>query len=598
MASFIETFSLINLSDEDSPCFFSRGPEIGEILVVHDRNVVGLYDIAAQREIKAWIVRQASAFTSPVVYNSVNKTYLGVLNSKTLFRWTDDAEDFQQEGKKISMHSPIHSVHCGNAMEMENIVVFEGGHVETLTEILADRKSPRVERFNPQLFNIECVCVHPNGDVGYLACNKRSGELVVHLSVVAENSPSVYLGHQTLHISKSKVITATLVKSEKTIIVILLCNDGKLYELEISRDNFPSDFRKQDHISPLNLYDEKEVHINAFGGQSVLITGASATDDDDANCLLLDMKYGIVLASASLPSEHIKQISSQDGFLFCQTANGITATEFKCTSVTLASVVGERKHVDNQIVGQPWLNTSDFKLPGLGDSKMVEHFPRDVQLLIMQKQGKSLSVICSEVFSYLLKNRSIRSLCAALQQFDTIPESILVQCLDLFLTEVDAVFRNEMTQQEICNANGLHIGPFHIARAECINKVILVKFDNTNLREELKKLKFQLAAMLLRYLNHLMMHVSLSKEKKRPELSQVMEWMCILVDAHYHSIISSRDPELFAVFKLISDHLNIMKVTLQDVSEIEALTNSIKKNPVVRQPTSNSPYSITRMRIG
>jgi len=234
---------------------------------------------------------------------------------------------------------------------------------------------------------------------------------------------------------------------------------------------------------------------------------------------------------------------------------------------------------------------------GLEGSGILEHLPTDLQQLIKKKQGKSSSVICAELFSHLLQNRSVCSICVALQLLDTVPEYVLVQCLELFLSEEDSLFRTEMTQQEIRNANGMQIGPFHIARAECINKVLVVKFDCLSLREELRKLPFHQAGLLLRYLHHLIMNVPLSREKKGPQMLQVMEWMCVVLDAHYHTIVACQDPDLVSILKNISDNTNSMKSSLHEISEIEALAAGIKRRKKSSQSKSNLPYTVTRMKI-
>lgn len=138
----------------------------------------------------------------------------------------------------------------------------------------------------------------------------------------------------------------------------------------------------------------------------------------------------------------------------------------------------------------------------------------------------------------LLETKAVPELIWCIRYFTDIPERSLVQILIFCLESVTTVDKPAR---------------YH----KLLNAALHVPFSDVCLLPKLRAVSFHLALSLLRYLT-----AQLEAQEPAVELHNLVEWICLLLDAHYQRCLLSGDPQvldlLHRIHKLVIEQVQFI----------------------------------------
>ncbi|NXP46821.1 NOL11 protein, partial [Heliornis fulica] len=268
--------------------------------------------------------------------------------------------------------------------------------------------------------------------------------------------------------------------------------------------------------------------------------------------------------------------------------------------------------------------------------KNKKYYPQNLLLQIVQTQDLSYS-LCPDLMAVALENKDVYLLQVCLQRFPDIPEEITYACLKTFLSMseayleeidlslesvicyIDIESKNKEVKAEIVE-NGFSAKPeqdiwdnkitkeTHLAadgercpvgprKAALLNAVLCSAYSETFLLPHLKNLPAQQTVLFLRYLHYL--YVKCSEKINTtlpgigsPTISQVMDWMCLLLDAHFTVMVMLPEAK-----ELLSNMHKFVRAQVRFYSELNKIESSLQELQRLNHQKDCSAYSIEVLEL-
>ncbi|NXW01060.1 NOL11 protein, partial [Fregetta grallaria] len=265
-----------------------------------------------------------------------------------------------------------------------------------------------------------------------------------------------------------------------------------------------------------------------------------------------------------------------------------------------------------------------------------KYYPRNFLLHIVQTRDLSYS-LCPDLMAVALEKKDVHLLQICLQQFPDIPEEITYACLKVFLSiseaylqridvnlesvicYIDIELNNKEVKTEIVE-NGFNaeleqdmrdtkitkethrtadgefcpVGP---QKAALLNAVLHSAYSETFLLPHLKNLPAQQAVLFLRYLYYL--HVKCSEKInttlpgiRSPTINQVMDWMCLLLDAHFTVMVMLPEAK-----ELLSNLHKFVRAQVRFYSELNKIEASLQELQRLHHQKDPQTYSIEVLEL-
>uniref|UniRef100_G1N6H1 Nucleolar protein 11 n=1 Tax=Meleagris gallopavo TaxID=9103 RepID=G1N6H1_MELGA len=263
-------------------------------------------------------------------------------------------------------------------------------------------------------------------------------------------------------------------------------------------------------------------------------------------------------------------------------------------------------------------------------------YPRNFLIQMIQKRELSYS-LCPDLMAVALEKKDVHLLQICLQRFPDIPEEITYACLKVFLsisdeylerTDVDLEsvisyidiepnnkevktevvengFSTEL-EEDGCDVTGMKeihmmdsvefcpVGP---QKAALLNAVLHSAYSETFLLPHLKGLPAQQAVLFLRYLHYL--YVKCSERINTtlpgvlsPTVSQIMDWMCLLLDAHFTVMVMLPEAK-----RLLSSMHKFVRAQVRFYSELNKIEGSLQELQRIKCQTDTQAYSIEVLEL-
>uniref|UniRef100_A0A8D0FXI3 Nucleolar protein 11 n=1 Tax=Strix occidentalis caurina TaxID=311401 RepID=A0A8D0FXI3_STROC len=265
-----------------------------------------------------------------------------------------------------------------------------------------------------------------------------------------------------------------------------------------------------------------------------------------------------------------------------------------------------------------------------------KYYPRNFLLQIVQTQDLSYS-LCPDLMAVALEKKDVYLLQLCLQRFPDIPEEITCACLKVFLSiseaylqridvnlesvicYIDIELNNKEVKTEIVE-NGFNVEleqdiwdtkitkethltaggefcPVGPQKAALLNAILHSAYSETFLLPHLKNLPAQQAVLFLRYLYYLYVKCS---EKintalpgiRCPTISQIMDWMCLLLDAHFTVMVMLPEAK-----GLLSDLHRFVRAQVRFYSELNKIEGSLRELQRLNHQKDPQTYSIEVLEL-
>ncbi|CAH1794304.1 unnamed protein product [Owenia fusiformis] len=628
------------------------------VIVTSKRSGVTTHEVSNQKVLSSWKLSENKGheITSPAVYNKESGTYHMVINYKEIWTWTDNTNNLEKS-KKIKTSYKIHRLFSleghGTVVLLENgaacllselkdkqligritagetlhwwhvgtlgqtlYVLFvtldtEGkvrlyqqwfppsGAVENVSQLKRETDdnqfvSCTIQNYKDQLkilslWSDGCLCscvVSPSTDFKIELKN-------LHLIPNLGSKPFIVaLGAS--HIAVSDMTNAQQPKQDG--IGVWDSKYGTLQEWTVFPDptNRGQAIYKQDHnlyIPSSNAlwvcdYENKESNLKmSLGKYPSTDTNASLTavwDVEDMinqkapNASCIDLLQQLIDPNKTSSPEEFKDVFAQF-FKMSHKESNRHLLSAKNVGILLNRIIGERGFLEHTRL--------QFK-----------------QLLDKKTIGFS---VCPLLFERLMERNSLELMSFCLEKVQNIPEGVALQCLQYFLRKQDSDFKGDKGKlkeyEKITELAATDLScPFEESKAIAINHIIKLPFNDIFLLESMRKLEYSEALLILKHMHYLLGSLSAEMATTQrhntaaPSMLQVVQWMCIVLDAHFTQFVISSDAR-----NILADLHSISQEQMQfwdDLQSLEGVLSQLKKKSSLPQKQTMGIYRIEMLHI-
>ncbi|XP_038184665.1 nucleolar protein 11 isoform X2 [Arvicola amphibius] len=306
-------------------------------------------------------------------------------------------------------------------------------------------------------------------------------------------------------------------------------------------------------------------------------------------------------------------------------------------SKQLLSIIkkGSEKHIEVELRKFLAKSTPDFHtvigdiVAGLLERCKTEpsFYPRNCLVQLIQTRVLSYS-LCPGLMEIALEHTDVQMLQLCLQQFPDIPESTTCACLKLFLSDTIQDEKKEMEEQTEIVQNGFSpedsscskdsqqlnkkpgdeaketvsfpvtACPVAPKRAALLNAVLHSAYSETFLLPHLKDIPAKHITLFLQYLYFLYLKCSGNATMtlpgvSPPTLSQIMDWICLLLDANFTVILMIPEAKrlLLNLYKFVKSQISVYS----ELNKIEVSFRELQK--LSQDKSSRGLYSIEVLQL-
>uniref|UniRef100_A0A669PTL3 Nucleolar protein 11 n=1 Tax=Phasianus colchicus TaxID=9054 RepID=A0A669PTL3_PHACC len=652
MAALCEAFTLCGLGPTGGVGLGSGllalepGADPDHVLLTDRGRTATLFKVSDQKPLGCWSVKHGQIITCPVVCNFETHEYIAVHDNKVLRIWKDKDVNLDKVFK-ATLSAEVYRIH--SLPHAEPLVLFRGGGVRTL-DVLLEAPQQEIENvISDEVIKHHLFALTDSSNSVYkvlipLQQNSEEEEqtlsksLLLNLSI----SGSVLKGTSFVVLDKDHVaVLGSLAASECLTIwntkfqtlqaskELPLGTSGQLwcygekfffthgkvltvviYKCETSSLAAAVGKLKDSQTSDLSSF----VNWNTLGDEELLVSCQS----QQSVALKSESKMMVILKPMPCTSE----------------LHGISHFQDAST----AAVEDELRQLLSKA------QRPDFQAAiGCVISALINRckadpmfYPRNFLVQMIQKRELSYS-LCPDLMAVALEKKDVHLLQICLQRFPDIPEEITYACLKVFLsisddylerTDVDLEsvisyidiepnnkevktevvengFSTEL-EEDGCDVTGMKethmmdsvefcpVGP---QKAALLNAVLHSAYSETFLLPHLKDLPAQQAVLFLRYLHYL--YVKCSEKINTtlpgvlsPTISQIMDWMCLLLDAHFTVMVMLPEAK-----RLLSSMHKFVRAQVRFYSELNKIEGSLQELQRIKCQKDSQAYSIEVLEL-
>uniref|UniRef100_A0A674MKZ2 Nucleolar protein 11 n=1 Tax=Takifugu rubripes TaxID=31033 RepID=A0A674MKZ2_TAKRU len=542
------------------------------VIVTDSSRSVTLYMVSDQKPLSTWTVKQGQTFTCPAVYNSQTKEYVAVSDSKVIRIWKEE-DMLLDKVFKSTVSSDIWRVH--SIPGGEPVVLFKKGAMRLLDSLLTAPQQPIEEVISQDETICKCYflprCNHtfvvpePIVDVCFFSdflCiwNTNFQTLQAGKEMAGQIYGQLWRYSNKLFIPHGKMLSVIPYECPKSCLSSAL---GKLRQAKTEGITF---------ISPLHsnesILTNVKVCVNFLVQTAPLEEVQKEVEELLSHADSQDLQFSVGHLASALVSRSLANPSFYTSDILVQ----LVRTQFLCHSVCpdLLLLALERK---------------DYFLCQL----CLQFFPDIPEAMTCACLKAFISMPDADAEKVTLEPDSISFMEALIAREhgeasvqNGFSSSDDKDCSDAL--EGDGKARISAASEGIC--------PVELHKAALLNEVLQTAYSDTFLLPHLKDLSSRQIILFLQYLHYLYLRycqdASLSKPDVRsPSLTQIMDWICLLLDAHFTVLVMT--PEARGL--LMSLHI-FVKSQVKLVSELGKIEASFQELDKMKVKRDVAQYSI------
>ncbi|XP_071964962.1 nucleolar protein 11-like [Antedon mediterranea] len=607
--------------------------------ILTDATRVSTYSLTDYKCVHSWSVRQNSPLTSSAVYDQQSGNYVAVKKHKNLIKWSKETTDLVKV-KPVLLSTAVYSL---LADDTSALVVFEDGAVADLEHVLNHPKADRPSTL-PKNVDLKGSASFHHGNqrkICLLAQNQKDKIWRIFVFDKGSENPGKQLVFRNED-NDAFIVTYSLLPVEGSIHVITIWNNGNVCLSVIpflTTDEYVE-------CRPLLTVKSQSAAVTWLGVDYFAISGVKGIDKENPNLEFLtiwDSKFITLQAKMELPDTdtNTAKIASFEDTILLSRGDKIVAYRFSCPNASLAGALGclRNKDSENTITVQAdWkpmaaraeekiavkekllkeamdkqkskseamfasscknllatLNTDRFP-DSCYLTPLLQHvarrcteekqfWPKQALVNIVEFCNISASS-CQEFLNVVLDKQDKDVLSVCLKNMSDVPEDVIVRSLQLFLRSHKGYETG--LQNEIAN-------PLNEDLAQLINTILKCQCNDVFLAESLKHLDIGEVLVLVEYLYYLLSTV---ENKEEVKVECVIDWICLLLDSHYTSLVISNKAKTL----LLQLH-TVVETQVQYFRQLNSLQGLLhtmlksNKETYANSRKSNQLYSIETIRL-
>nr|XP_022314245.1 nucleolar protein 11-like [Crassostrea virginica] len=606
----------------------------GNVIVTQNPNLINIYKIENQKALQSWSTRHDEYITSPVIWDEHKQKYVTVTNKRTVKTWGKDEQNFGKSSTKTAK-STIKKILPSESTEP--VVVFDNGAVAFLSKVKDTHEGPLSEKDN--IFF--CDLVQIGSDVCVLCLLLREDKVELR-SYWYRNEG--WIQHNTpvevdTHI---EIICCHAIPGRNNAKIFILCLNGDLLCQTLSFDQCSSQLLQT--ITGVH----KTTKMVALNSTHIVLAGCTKDKQDVIG--IYDVKFGAYEVWKTLPTSQksVIKLFALGGHLFVLCHRTLYMFSYSCHSSSLASILGQQR-VNTQPQGQTpppgplsWSKTKlspssteasklYSELQNISVAKTQKEFEKKF-LSILKNHGDDPSGLLSETSTMehivqrcvkdeklwshnvleqllvhrLVPNRCIKEVAEGIVKNEDVP--LLLQCLNLvndipeeslcmftnFILGVEDSIAAEAVKNSGISLMGKSDSPLSEAKGHIINKIVKKPYNDIFIIECLHRITFQNVLTLMEYLCYLISNLD-SQVSSMPDLAQIVNFICVLVDAHYQQLVLSPDSQ--EVLINLHQTVETQREYFTEFLALDVLLSQMKRQFAIPPPRAVGKYCIEVLRV-
>ncbi|CAG2053493.1 unnamed protein product [Timema podura] len=571
--------------------------------------------VVNQKQVGSWSTKDK--LTSPVVYDRGRKQYVGVFIQSQLRLWARKEEHLDKI-KKHKFKLPIYYVFSENDKN-DPVVVFLNGLVLHLSDALQKSKEDyKRALLKPDQVIEDCKLVTHEHNKYVILLTKNSRVIVPTIEKVRDFVQLNSLKENFLWLEKAEVIyEAKIIKntngkfnlprqelvisqktvSEKNLVLhIMPVTDGEpAVHLKATRtdgkrplfsDEFPGNL-----VHVVSAVSTKHpVAITALSSNHLAMFGADPSEEG-ARLLIYNLQFNLV------QSHHQFKLFSNppkmwhvDQKLLVAIGGNLAVVPYQLETERLEALVGSHKTVTQQAASDVEIVTELQEVAWTKDNQ-IEDTHNDAPQIIQQElrnlesSGRPQSSILEDLLPKLIEKGNISSNESSSQHLSS-----------------------SATREEKMDVDGYHTlvkvngevnkgVSFPSAVCQLLNATLNIPFSDMILLPYLRNVSFSYTLILLRYL----VDFQIDKDDTEVVLDQehILEWVTLLLDAHYQQYLLSKDPQILGLVKKLRHSIDIQLSYMEELKSLAPLLQGIAAGKPLKKRShlSNKWYSIDHLRL-
>uniref|UniRef100_A0A669C441 Nucleolar protein 11 n=1 Tax=Oreochromis niloticus TaxID=8128 RepID=A0A669C441_ORENI len=606
------------------------------VVVTDSTRSVTLYKVSDQKPLGSWTVKQGQKLTCPAVFNSQTNEYVAVTDNKVIRIWKED-DILLDKAFKATVSSDVWKVHCTHGGEP--VVLFQRGAVRLLDSLLAAPQQP-IEEVLAQEETIRwSTIIVAETQQFIIITTEQKGEHFLYLQRLNPNSVQRYrLEREEPGLSP---LSFSAIYKDKHICLLYLYPNGHMYQSVLSVRGLGTEEGVQALPLPRSLLlglpvgdgQLEAASAMALDEAHVAVVGVphpSAGGGKDFLCIW-NTNFQTLQAGKEMAGKIYGQLWSYSNKVFIPHGKTLSIIPFECPKSSLASALGKLKHTKtegelNQTChtlrttrkSQSTTNLTTDQVLELIKTAPVEEIQKEVEGFLTRSEFQDLQPSVGQL-ALTLVSRSLAD--PAFYSSSTLAQLVHTRCLchsvcpdlvllalekkDYFLCQLCLQFFPDIPEAVTCaclktraedkkkaSAPSQLICPVGLHKAVLINEILQTPYSDTFLLPHLKDLSSQNVMLFLQYLQFLYLKYSQDafpqmEGFRSPSLSQIMDWVCLLLDAHFTVLVMT--PEAKGL--LLNLH-SFVKSQVRLVSELGKIEGSLQQLHKMKAKESIGQYSI------
>ncbi|XP_066991508.2 nucleolar protein 11 [Anabrus simplex] len=569
----IDQSSLLGVSDDCMP---------GCVIVTIGRNIVIRYRLQDQKQVGSWSSKDK--LSSAVIYDPVGCQFAAVFNHNQLRLWKENDEQLDKV-KKYKFEEGIHCI-IPQSDGDPAVVLFRNGCVALLAAAVESRKEaisgPILQR-DETITDYYCVSNMGRKFITFVTRDAKDAPTLNVVPIVLGESAQQYPLHRD-DTDGIRLVGHAVLQMEDSCSILTLWSDGQLFSfpfLPMVQEQFPGSALLTVSalccMNPVQMVTLEDKHLALFG---------SDPGEEGATMLLLNLQFRLIQSRL-----HFKLYSKPPRLfkvranLLVAVGNSLVVVPYRLDTERLASLIGSHTR-------HPCMEHAIWFSGESDDMEVVEQVPHEIkeQISSLRRTGSSEAAIAHLVLPQVIEKKQVKCLTWCLQHFTDIPEDCLAQILTFCLLEPDSTFLEAETNTDDTREEEGTLSPS--SRAKLLRIILDVPFSEAGLVPHIRLMPF---TQIVELLHHLCCLVDV---KGTTSQERVLEWISLLLDAHYQQYLLSHDPKVLKLLMKLKDLVNEQLNYTEELKKLAPVLHRVNAGrlPVTSQ-AGNQRYTIELLQL-
>lgn len=210
----------------------------------------------------------------------------------------------------------------------------------------------------------------------------------------------------------------------------------------------------------------------------------------------------------------------------------------------------------------------------------------------LMKEGCSEVEICGEIFPKLMEKQDISTISNCINVFTDIPEAVTINLLSFCLKQI---MKTAMNTEISFEKLGRRL-------SRLLDKILTIPYSDVLLLPHLRSgLKLDEVILFLQYLCYLLSE----KGHDLPPLDstqseeKVMDWGCLVLDAHYQQLLLSKDAKIIEYLNYFKALIDAYNLCMDDYKKLHPVLFQLKKGKKSGKllNTGSVKYSVEKLKL-